>query len=271
MKNFCRSSQFILLGLTLLCGSAAAQTTKAQVMILGVYHFHNPNADYVKTEFDDHLSAKRQPQIAETLALLAEFKPTKIALEAAPEAVNIQNDYAAYLKGAYKLTANEREQIGFRLAQQLGHQQVYLIDHLIGMDIAGVMKAAQQTNNRAFLASFQKTIGVAEQMLKQQVNKTVRESLSEWNEPSLLSQGRDFYLQMARVRSGDKFIGADVLTNWYQRNFRIFTNLIHLVESPQERVLVVFGNAHAPILRELCTSSPDLQLVEANDYLKKRP
>lgn len=271
MKNFCRNLLFISLCLALLCNGAAAQTTKTQVMILGVYHFHNPNADYVKTEFDDHLSAKRQQQIAETLALLAEFKPTKIALEALPTDTNIQNDYAAFLKGEYKLTANERDQLGFRLAQRLGHKQVYLIDHHIGMDLDGLMKAAQQTNNRAFLASFQKTIGLAQQMLKQQVNKTVRESLIEWNEPALLAQGRELYLQMARVRSGDQFIGADVLTNWYQRNFRIFTNLIHVIESPQERVLVVFGNAHAPILRELVQSSPDLQLVEASDYLKKKP
>lgn len=247
---------------------APAPEAKAQVMILGVYHFHNPNQDYVKTAYDDHLSDKRQQQIADVLAALAKFKPTKIALEAPPDAVNIQQDYANYLKGGYKLTANEREQLGFRLAQQLGHQQVYLIDHLIGMDTNAVIAAAQQSNNKAFLTGFQKVIGEVQEIMKRQAAMTVRDNLLQWNEPSLLARSRDFYLQMARVRSADKFVGADEVTRWYQRNFRIFTNLSQLIRAPEDRVLVIFGNGHAPLLRELVQSSPDMKLVEPNAYLR---
>lgn len=247
---------------------AVSQQRQAEVMILGVYHFHNPNQDYVKSDYDDHLSEKRQKQIAEVLTSLAQFKPTKIALEAPPEAVNIQQDYANYLKGAYKLTANEREQLGFRLAQQLGHPQVYLVDHLIGMDTNAVITAAQQANNKAFLTGFQKVIAEVQGIMQRQTQMTVRENLRQWNDPSLLARSRDFYLQMTRVRSADKFTGADEVTRWYQRNFRIFTNLAQLVTAPTDRVLVIFGNGHAPLLRELVQSSPDMKLVEPNDYLK---
>lgn len=60
------------------CGTAVAQTqSKAQVMFLGVYHFNNPNQDVVKSNFPDHLSEKKQQEIAEVLDLLAKFKPTK--------------------------------------------------------------------------------------------------------------------------------------------------------------------------------------------------
>ncbi len=245
-----------------------ADPAKAQVMILGVYHFHNPNQDYVKSDYDDHLSEKRQQQIAEVLAALAKFKPTKIALEAPPDAVSIQQNYANYLKGEYKLTANEREQLGFRLARQLGHQQMYLIDHLIGMDTNAVITEAQQTNNKAFLTNFQKVIAEVQEIMKRQTQMTVRENLLQWNEPSLLARSHDFYLQMTRVGSADKFTGADQVTRWYQRNFRIFTNLSQLVTAPTDRVLVIFGNGHAPILRELVQSSPDMQLVEPNAYLR---
>ena len=67
-------------------------------MILGVYHFANPGLDYVKSDLDDHLSEKRQKQIAEVVELLAKFRPTKIAIEDVPESKATQTNYEAFLK-----------------------------------------------------------------------------------------------------------------------------------------------------------------------------
>jgi hypothetical protein len=242
---------------------------KAQVMILGTYHMDNPNQDYVKTNLDDHLSEKRQQQIAEVAALLAKFKPTKIVLEAVEGPSSIHRNYESYLKGEYTLKADEREQIGLRLAKQLGHKRVYAADHKLDMDFGGVINAAQQSGNRAFLEFFQGVMGEIEAFEKRKANMTVREILVEMNNQENIAKGRDIYLQMSRVRNGDKFIGADVLAGWYQRNFRIFSNFAPVIESSEDRVLVIFGAGHAPILRELIQSSPDLQLIEPNDYLKK--
>jgi hypothetical protein len=61
-----------LVAVTLVTVTATAQQqSKAQVMFLGVYHFHNPNLDVVKSNFPDHLSEKKQQEIAELLELLA--------------------------------------------------------------------------------------------------------------------------------------------------------------------------------------------------------
>lgn len=81
---------------------------------------------------------------------------------------------------------------------------------------------------------------------------------------------KDFYLQMSRVRSKDKFVGADALAQWYQRNFRILTNLAQVIDSPQDRVLVIFGQGHVPYLRDGIKANPDMQLVEVNDYLGRK-
>lgn len=248
----------------------AQNVEKAQVMVLGVYHFANPNADYVKTEFPDHLSEKKQKEIAEVLDLLAKFKPTKIVVEAVPENTKVQNNYQEYLKDNYKLTANETEQIGFRLAKRLEHKQVYLADHQIGMDFDLLMATANETKNTQFLGFFQMVMGEAQAMLKRHAAISVREAFVELNEPILAERMKEFYLQMARVRSKDKFVGADVLTSWYQRNFRISTNIAQIVDSPKDRVLVIFGQGHAPYLRDGIKSSPDMQLIEPNDYLKTK-
>jgi len=248
---------------------AAQGKKKAQVMILGTYHMDNPNQDYVKTNVDDHLAQKRQEQIAEVAALLAKFKPTKIVLEAVEGVTSVHRNYESYLKGEYTLKADERDQLGMRLAKQLGHKRVYAADHKLDMDFGGVIQAAQQSGNRAFLELFQGVMGEIEAFEKRKATMTVRDILVEMNSPENNAKAHDLYIQMARVRNGDKFVGADVLAGWYQRNFRIFSNFAPVIESVEDRVLVIFGAGHAPILRELIQSSPDLQLIEPNDYLKK--
>ncbi len=62
------------------------------------------------------------------------------------------------------------------------------------------------------------------------------------------------------------WLGADLLSKWYERNIRIFANLQRITR-PGDRVLVLFGSGHAPILRELIQHDPRLRLVEPRDYL----
>jgi hypothetical protein len=242
---------------------------KTKVMILGVYHMDNPNQDYVKTNIDDHLSEQRQKQILEVSELLVKFKPTKIALEAVEGATAVHRNYQAYLKGEYALSVDERDQLGLRLAKKLGHAKVYAIDHKLDMDFASVVAAAQQSGDLKFLATFQTVMAEIQDFQKRQAKMTVREILIFMNEANQIATGRDLYLQISRVRNGEQFVGADALTGWYQRNFRIFSNLARVIASPEDRILVIFGSGHAPILRELVQASSDLQLIEPNDYLTK--
>ena len=254
------------------CGpqpKAPSAPAVAQVLVLGTYHFANPNLDYVKTHVDDHLAERRQREIAEVIDGLARFAPTRIALEATDDA-HLAERYAAYRAGTTALAASEREQIGLRLAKRLGLPRVYAVDHKLDMDMARVMKAAQESGNRAFLAQFQQVMVELEAFQARQATMTVGQVLLEMNDPARLRRDGNLYLQLARVRGTGTFDGADVLAGWYQRNFRIFANLIQIVESPSDRVLVMFGAGHAPILRELVESSPDLRLVEPADYLTKR-
>ena len=265
-----RKHLFCSLALGVLLASAGyAQTpARAQVMVLGTYHFANPNQDAVKSNFPDHLGEKKQQEIAAVLDALAKFKPTKILLEAPPEDARLLAQYQAYLKDDFKLAANESYQLGFRLARRMGHSQVYLVDHRLGMDFDALMTAAQESGNKAFLELFQKTIAMIQARQQEWERMTVGAALADMNQPALQDLTRDFYLQLARVRSKDKFVGADVLAAWYQRNFRIFTNIVQTIESPQERVLVIFGQGHAYYLREAIKSCADMQLVEPNEYLK---
>jgi Family of unknown function (DUF5694) len=270
LKTMAGWTAALLLALGLQAQGPAARPAKVPVLVLGTYHFANPNLDYVKTDVDDHLSEKRQKEIQDVVDRLAKFKPTKIALEHPEGDDRLQRQYEAYLKSEHTLRVNESEQIGFRLAKQLGHTKVYAVDHKLDMDFEAVIAAAQQSGDRKFLETFQSAMVMIQDMQKRQAIQTVRENLAEMNDPKHIDLGRDLYLQLARVRTGDKYVGADVLSDWYQRNFRIFANLVRVIDSPEDRVLVMFGSSHSANLRELVQSSPDLEVVEAGEYLGGR-
>jgi hypothetical protein len=60
--------------------------------------------------------------------------------------------------------------------------------------------------------------------------------------------------------------GADILSIWwYNRNLRIFRKLQEITESSKDRILLIFGNGHASILRQLLECSPEYEFIEFNN------
>jgi pheromone shutdown protein TraB len=52
---------------------------------------------------------------------------------------------------------------------------------------------------------------------------------------------------------------------WYNRNLRIFRKLQQITEDAKDRILVVIGNGHAEVLRQLIESSPEYDFIEFAD------
>jgi hypothetical protein len=62
--------------------------------------------------------------------------------------------------------------------------------------------------------------------------------------------------------------GADLVSDWFRRNMRIYSNIARLVESPNERVLVIFGAGHLGWLRHDFASDPSFHVSKLADFLK---
>ncbi len=243
-------------------------TPAVQVMILGVFHFANPNADYAKFQGTDVLTPARQRQIAAVVRQLARFRPTKIALERVPgDADSINADFRRYLAGGFTLTSNEIHQLGFRLAAQLHHTQLYPVDFPLELHIDSVLAYAQ-LHDTAFVDRFQSTIAeVVQQLDRMQREETIAANLRYMNDPANILRAQQPYADMATVGAGSEgYVGARMVGQWYERNLRIFANLA-AVAQPGDRILLIIGMGHTPILRELVRSHPGMQLVEPLAYL----
>lgn len=240
---------------------------KAQVMVLGMYHFAS-RKDVYNMETDDVMTPKRQAEIADLITHLREFKPTKIVIEA-PYGDTKQNEqYAQYLSGKHTLTANEVQQIAFRLAKELNHKQLYPVDRKTLFDLEPVKKFAEQNGQTETL---KRAFANAETFVREgndlQRRATVREILRHFNSQRAILMNHQIYLMTTGVGKGDEYPGVELAAEWYKRNLLIFANIARLIDSPQERVLVIYGQGHAHLLRQFIQDSPDMELVEVSKYL----
>jgi hypothetical protein len=250
-----------------LIAQAPAADEPAHVLVLGTYHFANPGLDVVKAEVADVLSATKQAEIRALVEALVRFRPTKIAVEHVPaSAPRLDSLYHAYRSGRHELSRNETEQLGFRLAAMLEHPRVYPIDHRGEFPFEAVMEYAQ-VHDPAFVAFAQEERArITAETNRQQRENTIGEILRLSNKSKKLARDHGTYMRFAQVGAGDTYVGAELLSKWYERNIHIFANLQGIAE-PGDRILVIIGSGHAPILRELITYDPEMLLVEVLEYL----
>jgi len=250
--------------------AAAAADPVAHVLVLGTYHFANPGLDVVQTDVVDVLSAARQAEILSIVETLARFRPTKIAVEHVPAAApRLDSIYGEYRTGRNELDPDETQQLGFRLAAMLEHPRVYPIDYRGEFPFGAVMEYAA-LHDPVFVSFFQQEIArITAEANRQQKENTVAEILRLMNDPASLHQDHGAYVRFAQVGARDGYVGAALLSKWYERNIYMFANIREMVE-PGDRILVIVGGGHAPILRELITYDPHLLLVDVLDYLPAR-
>lgn len=248
-----------------------AQPQRAEILVLGTYHMANPGHDVFNISADDVLSPKRQAEIGELLEVLKRFKPTKIAIEATVYDDRRPKQYADYLAGKYTLTRNEIDQIGFRLAKELGMKAIYPVDIDGDFPWQRVINFAKATGQSQIMDQIMSEIG---EMVKEQDSylhsHSVLETLLFMNEDKKVAQDVGFYLREARLGEPGDYAGPDLLTSWYQRNIRIFNNIAKVIESPNERVLVIYGAGHLGWLRQDVANDPGMRLRKLSEFIKAK-
>jgi hypothetical protein len=236
------------------------------VMIVGDFHMSNPDRDLHNVQSDDMLAPTRQAEIAAAVAGLARFQPTEVDVEWDADAV--AQRYDAYVKGALPPSRNEVVQLGFRLAQASG-ASVHGVDVEGDFPYDAVQAYAKAHGEDDVLAAanakIESFVQRQDALLK---TGTVSQALRWLNDPALAADGNAFYRTTLKIGGGKEQPGADLLTAWYKRNFRICANIVQLAK-PGDRIVAFFGSGHEFLLRQCASEMPGFRLVEPNDYLPK--
>lgn len=251
------------------------QVAPAPLLILGTFHFKDSGQDGYKPTFDvDILSQKRQAEIAGLVERLARFGPTRIAVERdLDRQAELDDDYRAYRAGRFELTSNEIHQLGFRLASRLGHERVYAVD-ADGAALPSSIDLEVFAREHGQEALLDDPVGkLYEQLYRHddalKARLPLRDFLLYLNSDARLRTGHGHYVIGGfQLGAGDQYPGPDGFPSlWYNRNLRIFHNLMRLTADREQRILLVVGAGHVPILREQARSSPKILLEDVAQYL----
>ena len=240
---------------------------RPEILVIGTYHMANPGRDIANMQADDVLSPRRQQDIAQLIEVLMKFRPTKIAIEASVGSKRLAQEYADYLAGKYALSRNENDQIGYRLAKELGHRVVYGVDEDGDFPYTRVLNYAKANGRAQQFAAME--AGVAARVKGEGdflQSHTVLEMLKYMNSDSSVARSVASYYDFVPYGEPYEYAGPDLVAAWFQRNIRIYRNIVALVESPNDRILVIYGAGHLGWLRQDVANDATVRLRKLADF-----
>ena len=245
----------------------AAPTAGPRLLILGTYHMTSDGSDLLQVKAPDVTTPERQRELDELVAIVARFRPTKIAVEKPAGDAETREHYRRYLAGEYAATRNEVDQVGFRLARAMKHADVYPVDWRNKFDFSPVLASAARHQQTALL---QAAIGEARgyvSELQQQMDRPIVETFRFVNDVARAARLHQLYLQLLRIGKADDYAAPDLLAGWFERNLKMTANLIRIVDSPADRVVFLVGSGHLHLVREFAAESGAFTIEDAGDYL----
>lgn len=271
--------KLVTLLLMVLSLKTVAQESKCQpveVLTLGVFHFNFPNLDAQQINASDQIDVlehRYQEEIKQIVEKLAMFKPTIIVIESRPENQSgMDSLYQRYLQGAYDLSRQEEEQIGFRLAKQMGLNTLYCVDEWGDFDarIEKLVSGNDTLEYNKFITYFENTIEQEPQSERLFKTQGILAEFKRLNDPDNIRKSLGTYLtELFKYESqeGD-FMGVKFETGrWYSRNLKIFRNIQRIPVQPDDRMVVIYGASHLNLLNVFFDSSSEYQLMNTNDFL----
>lgn len=254
-------------------GEAEVQTgprsnEPATVMLLGVFHFDNPGLDAVKFDTIDVMTAPSQRYLEELTERLAQFKPTKVLLEYNPDnEAAVNQRYRDYRAGSYALERNEIYQLGFRVAAKAGLARVYSFDDRSTNWDSSLWDYLPKHEPQMMQAVEKLIADMSRQFQQDHQTQSLRELLRSTNDAETDRANKDTYLLTNAAGAEQKlFHGANSTASWWHRNFKMYAN-IQLQAAPGERILVIGGQGHTAILRDLLQIDPRLNEDDPAPYL----
>lgn len=244
-----------------------------EILLLGSFHFLESSIDFYSSEIQNELDLITRK--------LLTFNPAVIAVEAAAKAQEyidksyeifdlmdlqdrnkMQNETLGeiYMFGQkYPITYNnESIQIGYRLGKMLAHSKVYAIDDdtILNMDVMYNKPPS----------SLKEAMNALHADMNKHMNDTIVDMYKYYNSEEWSKLNHSIYIQANMISAGNNYAGAEMVTKWYERNLKIFSNIQRLADT-YRRIFIIYGAGHLKILRDLINADSNLKLIDAGKYL----
>ncbi|WP_461140408.1 DUF5694 domain-containing protein [Spirosoma pomorum] len=242
-----------------------------KVVLMGTFHFGD-TGDKGKIAFDDLFAPNRQQQLQRLTNQLAALKPDQIFVEREPSE-QAQWDSVFHQYRAHQLDTNairnEIFQVAIRAANKAGLAQVLCVDHQQPLPYQKLEAFARRYNTDSLVQA-----KVARYKLlsldypyPKKTKTLAASSLPEYylyiNSKAYSAIDRADYLVYPPAYGYDEdYTGVEMLTSWYDRNAKIFTNILRRARPEDKLYVVLFGSSHMLPLRHYFENHPYFEVVE---------
>tara|TARA_B110000240_G_C13362211_1_gene394488 strand:+ start:37 stop:873 length:837 start_codon:yes stop_codon:yes gene_type:complete len=248
----------ILMSLIFSCNQKPNETAKSSKNIITIEK-NNSNKIKVLNFGTAHLSStsdanssminledpKEKADLEKMVRKIAEFKPTVILLELEPK----NNEYIKETFAEYKIDQKERlnysdelNSIGLEVGRLSETERIYGIDSQIDFDYPSLIELANQTKTDSLFVTKMMDYYKKLNSLK------LKEQFIEMNTKESKMKTFDFYNFLATQHSENNYEGAKVISEFYERNLRMYSNLNDLKLSKNDRVFILAGATHTAYL-----------------------
>ena len=278
-KIFLFASCFLILSMRVVEAQVgtveASAKTKPTLAVLGTYRMETAGNNVIDSKVADVTTPERQKQIVATVERLKKFKPTKIAIECdIADDTRTRYTYNRYLSEGYQLSKNETNQIGFRLAKELSHEKLYCVDwvesptELLNNYRRNASKDVELVKFlRTFYQNLKKETDAEHEKL---FTLSVTNQLVLLNQHARMEKEHQRYFDLLRIGREKEHVGVNFLSWWYGKNMKILTNIIKITDSPNDRVLVIYGVEHNKLLTQFAKESGFYNVESPLKYLKSK-
>ncbi len=252
---------------------------RIKILLVGTWHFDVAGtSDRTRNNLTDLTSPKRQREIDAVVSQLAAFRPDKFFVENVPARQTYWDSvYYALVQGKVGDTAikNEVFQLGLKTARRVGLKSgvrcVDVREELRTKKYEAFYqkheKDLDSVQNNVFAVNFCKPVPSFKQLA---ATKSVGGMLLAYNtRDALLNDNYDYAHWFPAANLGDDYAGVDGAISWYERNLKIFVNVMREVDlDKDQRYILLYGASHITQLEHFFANHPLFEVVNVDTVLK---
>jgi hypothetical protein len=168
---------------------------------------------------------------------------------------------------------DELFQVAFPVAQALGLTRVHAVDTPNPQIVTSLNDSIHESRYEAqpvagaekWSARYDTLSALADTM---RARSTLIDYLRYLNRDETQARAIGRWLIATKRGTNSEPVGADgFITRYFLRNARIFSNVQRVIDSPTDRVLILYGNTHGYFIRELFRASPEYRLRDVGEVL----
>lgn len=249
------------------CNSSKKNISESRSDAITVLNFgtaHLSNTTDATSSKRDLKDSKVKSDINEIVTALVKFKPTVICIEMPPDNNSFVNEvYKKYIiDQTNRLNySDELNSIGMETGRLSGVSYIYGIDNQLGFDYPSLIEIANDNKaDSLFVENMMDSY-------KHVNDLPILEQFYVINTKSYKMETFNFYNFLATKHTKSNFEGADVISEFYKRNLRMYSNFCDIPLTKNDRVLIILGATHTAYFDVFLDSDPRFRKENVLKYL----